>query len=150
YGYWGPNLLRVFSQNPKFNVVAVAERRPAQRDLLKQRHPHLTIYEDAFEAIDDARVNAVSIATPVATHYALVKYAIDRNKHVLVEKPLCTSIEEGAYLVAAAERANVTLMVNHTFLFHPAVRKLSELTRAGAFGHVSYYDSQRINLGLFQ
>jgi predicted dehydrogenase len=150
YGYWGTNLLRVFFQNRNFEVVAVAERRPGPCENLKRHYPGITIYDDALAAIDHPGVDAVVIATPVASHYALAKYAIDRGKHVLVEKPICSSSDEAAYLVAAAERANVILMVDHTFVFHPVVRKLSEMARAGGLGHVSYYDSLRINLGLFQ
>ena len=100
--------------------------------------------------IDDPEVEAVAIATPAATHFALARRALLRGKHVLVEKPMCASVAEARELVALGEKNGVTLMVDHTYLFHGAVEKLRQLHQDGSLGAVSYYDSLRVNLGLFQ
>jgi len=150
FGYWGPNLLRTFSKNRGFQVVAIAERLPAGRAAAAADFPQLRIFETAEELIDDAMIDGVAIATPVSTHFPLARRALELSKHVLVEKPMCTTSAEGEELVALARARRCTLMVDHTYLFHGAVCKLAELKRAGSLGTVSYYDSLRVNLGLFQ
>lgn len=150
YGYWGPNLLRNFQRNTEFRVVAVAERQVEKRRVLAANNPGLVVYEDAIEAIEDPGVDAVSIVTPVASHYVLAKRALELGKHVLVEKPLCANVAEAQSLIDLAAKTGATLMVDHTFLFHPAVRRIGALAHSGALGSVSYYDSLRVNLGLFQ
>ena len=112
--------------------------------------PICVVYEEAVDLIDDPEIEAVAIATPVSSHFELARRALARFKHVLVEKPMCASVAEGEELVALAERTRRTLMVDHTYLFHGAVQKLRELKNSGALGVVSYFDSVRINLGLFQ
>ncbi len=150
YGYWGRNLLRTFAQHQDFTVIAVADSSATQRDVLTKNFPTISVYNSAEEAINDKRIEAIVIATPVASHYALALQALDMGKHVLVEKPMCATSEQAAELAALAERKGLTLMVDHTFLFHPIVQKLKDLIAADTFGHVSYYDSLRVNLGLFQ
>ena len=150
FGYWGPNLLRNLATNPGFCPVAVAERREAYRTNAATLAPNLRLYEEAADLIDNPEIEAVAIATPVGSHFELARRALARFKHVLVEKPMCTSVAEGEELVSLAERTRRTLMVNHTYLFHGAVQKLRELKNSGALGVVSYFDSVRINLGLFQ
>jgi predicted dehydrogenase len=150
FGYWGPKLLRNFATNPGFRPVAVAERRETYRSNIASHVPALRLYEEAVELIDDPEVEAVVIATPVGSHFELARRALTRFKHVLVEKPMCASVMEGEELIALAGRTRRTLMVDHTYLFHGAVQKLAELMRSGALGTVSYFDSVRINLGLFQ
>ncbi len=150
YGYWGPNLLRNFMRSELFSIVGVADRREQKRELIAKSFPELTVYGDADEAIDDPRVEAIAIATPVSAHYSIARKALEKGKHVLVEKPFCVSVEEAEELVAIAERTGATLMVDHTFLFHPAVRQLGKMVKSGALGSVSYYDCLRVNLGLFQ
>ena len=150
FGYWGRNLLRVFSQHKNFAVVAVADMRAPQREVLAKIAPGVSVYESAEEAIQDGRVEAVVIATPVGSHYPLARLALEKGKHVMVEKPICATSEQAAELTALAERNGVTLMVDHTFLFHPVVRKFKELLETDTFGTISYYDSLRVNLGLFQ
>ena len=150
FGYWGPNLLRNLATNPGFCPVAVAERREAYRANAATLAPNLRLYEDATDLIDDREVEAVAIATPVSSHFELARRALTRFKHVLVEKPMCASVAEGEELVALAKRTRRTLMVDHTYLFHGAVQKLHALKTSGALGVVSYFDSVRINLGLFQ
>jgi predicted dehydrogenase len=150
FGYWGPNLYRNFAANPDFGVVAVSDLLAECRDKARRFNGQLALFADARELIDSGTCDAVAIATPVATHYELAAHALRKGMHVLVEKPLCTRAEEGADLVALAESEGVALLVNHVFLFHNAVRELKRLAANGALGTVSYYDSLRVNLGLFQ
>ncbi len=149
-GYWGRNLFRVLSDNPDFELVAVVDPQDEIRRKLVASHPDLRTHPDIAAVARDPSIDAVAIATPVFSHYELARAALDGGKHVMIEKPMCGSADQAADLVARAEARGRTLMVDHTFLFHPAVRKLQELSDSGALGHVSYYDSQRINLGLFQ
>lgn len=149
-GYWGRNLLRVLSNNPGIQLSAIVDMRHEVRERLRQSHPLVSVHEDASSVIIDPNIDAVVIATPVASHYPLAKAALEAGKHVMIEKPMCGSSDEAEDLVARARSYGLTLMVDHTFLFHPAVRKLRELVDADALGHVSYFDSQRVNLGLFQ
>lgn len=149
-GYWGKNLLRGLLADRGFTLVALADANPAVRAALAQNHPAIRCYGDAMELIADPEIDAVVLATPVASHFAQARIALERGKHVMVEKPLCTSSAEADELVARAELRGLTLMADHTFLFHPAVIKLGELVRSGELGKVSYFDSQRVNLGLFQ
>jgi predicted dehydrogenase len=151
FGYWGPNLLRTFSQNRGFSVVAVADRLEGVRATAAAAGgPRLQIFDSAEELIDSPNVDAVAIATPVTTHFPLAHGALARSKHVLVEKPMCTTSAEGEELLALARSNRCTLMVDHTYLFHGAVAKLAGLKRSGSLGTISYYDSLRVNLGLFQ
>ena len=149
-GYWGKNLFRTLSGNPNIELAAVADAKVETRDKLAISHPDLKLFADAMDLIADPDIDAVVIATPVAFHYAQAKAALDRGKHVLVEKPMCRTSAEADDLIARAKLHGLTLMTDHTFLFHPAVLKLGELVRSGALGQISYFDSQRINLGLFQ
>jgi len=139
YGYWGPNLVRNFIASRQFEVVAVAEPSAAAREALTRRYPGVLALADASELMARQDIDAVAIATPVATHYDLAANALKRGKHVLVEKPLCMSVEEGNDLIALAKRQGCVLIVDHVFVFNNAVRKLKELIRH-SIGKVSYYD----------
>jgi predicted dehydrogenase len=150
YGYWGPRLVRNFFANHKFEVLAVADPSATAREALARTYPGVLALADASELLARQDIDAVAIATPVATHYELAAQALKAGKHVLVEKPLCMRLEEAKDLVALAKRHGLTLLVDHVFLFHSAVRKLKELVQTNSIGKVSYYDSLRINLGLFQ
>lgn len=150
FGYWGPTLLRAFSVAPGFHVTAISDPNPDAQSKMRELRPSAMIFADGIELIDSPEVDAVAIATPVSTHCALALHALKREKHVLLEKPMCASVEEGRELVAVAERMRRTLMVDHTYLFNAAVRKLKELKLSGALGKITYYDSLRVNLGLFQ
>jgi predicted dehydrogenase len=149
YGYWGPNLVRNFIASRQFEVVAVADPCAGRREALARSYPGVLAIADAAELMAREDIDAVAIATPVATHYDLACKALRKGKHVLVEKPLCMRAEEGNDLVALAKRQGRVLLVDHVFVFHNAVRKLKELI-SQSIGKVSYYDSLRINLGLFQ
>jgi predicted dehydrogenase len=150
FGYWGPTLVRVFSANPGFRVMAIADNRPAAQAAARAFSPAIAIYSNAEDLIDSPEIDVVAIAAPVSTHYSLTLRALQRGKHVLVEKPMCTTAEEGRELVAVAERMKRILMVDHTYVFHPAVRKIKDLKTSGALGAITYFDSLRVNLGLFQ
>ncbi|NDG51092.1 MAG: gfo/Idh/MocA family oxidoreductase [Rhodospirillales bacterium] len=150
YGYWGPNLLRNFAQSPLFQVVALAERRGEARERAARALPGLRCHEDAAELVAAPDLDAVVIATPVATHFPLARAALLAGKHVLVEKPICATAAEAEELVAIAARVGRTLLVDHTFLFTGAVHCIKQSVDAGRLGKVCYFDSMRVNLGLFQ
>jgi predicted dehydrogenase len=150
YGYWGPNLLRNLQASGRFAVKAVADPERERLELARRTFPGLEGHADGLELIERPDIAAVLIATPVATHYELARRALERGKHVMIEKPMCQRAHECEELIAAAARRRLTLMVDHTFLFSGAVQKLRELCVGGTLGKVSYYDSLRVNLGLFQ
>ena len=150
YGYWGPNLVRNFSEAPGSRVVAVSDLDRARLDRVEARYPGVTTTTDADALIANPAVDAVIIATPVATHFDLGVRALDAGKHVWVEKPLAATSDEARRLRDAAASRGRVLMVDHTFVYTGAVRKISELVRDGRLGDLYYYDSVRVNLGLFQ
>lgn len=150
YGYWGPNLVRNLLATEGVEVVYCAEQRPDRRELAARQYPTLTVVEDADRIIDDGDIDAVVVATPVTTHYHLAKRALEAGKHVLVSKPITRSVAEAEELVELAERRGLVLMVDHTFVFTGAVRRIKELVDAGEFGDLYYFDSVRVNLGIFQ
>jgi predicted dehydrogenase len=149
YGYWGPNLVRNLAACAATQPVAICDRDP--RRLAKARQTFPSIHTSA--ELDDAvlsDLDAVLIATPASSHYALAVRALDAGKHVLIEKPLTRTVEEGLDLVERAQRAELTLMVDHTFVYSPAVRRIKQIIDAGDLGEIFYIDSVRINLGLVQ
>jgi len=151
YGHWGPNLLRNLAAHPAFRVVAVSDHRWDRRTQALEAVADATLYEDGAALIDrHPSLEAVAIASPVSTHYELTRHALERGLHVLVEKPLCTRSAEGEELVALAARKNRVLMVDHTLLFTGAGRAIRRLQQEGRLGQITYYEAQRLNLGLFQ
>ena len=150
YGYWGPNLVRNFSECDATEIVAVADQRESRLAEARRRHPGIRTTERADEVIHATDIDAVAIATPVATHAALALAALKAGKHVLVEKPLAASVAEAEAVVAEAALRGLTLLVDHTFVYTPAVRRIKSLIDEGDLGDIYYYDSVRINLGLFQ
>lgn len=150
YGYWGPNLVRNFSACPGASVVAVCDLDSRRLEAVPRLYPNAKTSTHFKDLLDDAAVDAIVIATPVQSHYELALAALRAGKHVLVEKPLTTSSALARRLIDEAQRRNLVLMVDHTFLYTPAVRKISELMQRGEIGDVYYYDSTRISLGLFQ
>jgi predicted dehydrogenase len=150
YGYWGPNLARNFSALDQCELSMVADARPERLEALKKVYPRTKTTlnpEDAFSSQD---VDAVVIATPVFSHFSLAKKALLNGKHVLLEKPMSATVAEAEELIAIARERKLTLMVDHTFLYTSAVGKMKEMIDSGTMGNVKYFDSTRINLGLFQ
>jgi predicted dehydrogenase len=150
YGYWGPNLVRNFATGSRTKVVAIVDGNPARRQLASNMYPHIQVLAEAEAAIASPDVDAVAIATPIFTHYELAKRALQAGKHVLVEKPLTPSVAEAEELAQLAAAQKRVLMVDHTFVYTGAARKIRDLIAAGELGRVLYFDSVRINLGLFQ
>lgn len=150
YGYWGPNLVRNFSQAHGASVVAVCDQRPERRAQVEQVYPSIQTYSDVQAMLKNPAIDAVAVATPVSSHFLLAMHALRAGKHVFVEKPFTATVAEGEQLVEEAEKRRLTLMVDHTFVYTSAVRKIKELLDNGSLGQLYYYDSVRINLGLFQ
>jgi predicted dehydrogenase len=150
YGYWGPNLVRNFAQVDGAAVVAVCDASAARLDVVAKLYPAVSTYTDIASTLADPAVDAVAIATPVHTHASLAREALRAGKHVFVEKPFTSTSAEAEELIALADERDLTLMVDHTFIYTSAVRKINELVRAGDLGSLYYYDSVRVNLGLFQ
>lgn len=150
YGYWGPNLVRNFANNDLTRVVAVSDLDPANLTLCKRRHPGLLTTTDFQDLLQNSRIDALVIATPVHTHYNLALAALKAGKHVFIEKPLAPTSDQVSRLIDEADRRNLMLMVDHTFLYTPAVQKIGELLQDNALGDIFYYDSIRSSLGLFQ
>jgi predicted dehydrogenase len=149
FGYWGPNLARNFAAGARTKLVAIADAAPHRRALAQQLYPHVRVAAEASDVIADD-VDAIAIATPIFTHYELAQRALDAGKHVLVEKPLAPGVGMAEELVALAAKRGRVLMVDHTFVYTGAVKKIRELIARGDLGRVLYFDSVRINLGLFQ
>ena len=149
-GYWGPNLLRNFSENESAAVTWICDLDAKRLASLGRRYPSARTTENYQDLINDHVLDAIVIATPVDTHYRFALDAMNAGKHVLVEKPLTSSVTEAEELLAAAAANNVNLMVDHTFVYTGAVRKMKELVESGELGDLLYFDSVRINLGLFQ
>lgn len=150
YGYWGPNLVRNFFSQKNCTIKSVADSRKHRREHLSQSYSSITPLPDADDIINDPEIDAVIIATPVFTHFDLAKKALLNGKHVLLEKPMASSVKECEILIELAQQKNLVLMVDHTFLYTGAVEKIKEIIDEGALGNVKYLDSNRINLGLFQ
>src|SRR4030095_3623623 len=150
YGYWGPNLVRNFMAAPGSSVFAVADLREERLQPLRKLYPSLKTSTDAFGLIKDPAVDAVIIATPVSSHFELAMAALKAGKHVLVEKPLAARSDQARQLIDCADARNLVLLVDHTFVYTDAVRKMRELITTGALGEIYYYDAVRVNLGLFQ
>lgn len=149
YGYWGPNLVRNFWAVPGAQLRWVCDLQTERLAGLRNRYPTIQITEDYADLLNDPKVDAIAIATPLASHFSLAMQALQAGKHVLVEKPIAASVDEASRLVEEAARRRLILAVDHTFLHTGAVRKMRELVNS-RLGKLYYYDSVRINLGLFQ
>ena len=150
YGYWGPNLVRNFSEVSGSKVVTVSDLRSERLALVKSRYPTIKTTTNYHELIADPAIDAVVIATPVFTHFDLAMQALDMGKHVFLEKPMTATAEQGSCLIEKAQKTNRVLLVDHTFIYTGAVRKIREVIQKGELGEIYYYDSTRVNLGLFQ
>jgi len=150
YGYWGPNIVRNFSSQPDCQVVAICDKNPKAVAQVLSRHPAVHASSNPDEVMSSPEIDAVAVVTPVSTHYDLAKKALENGKHVFVEKPFTATSAQAEELIELADRKNLQIMVDHTFLFNGAVRKIKELVDEGVLGPLYYYDSTRVNLGLFQ
>ncbi len=150
YGYWGPNLARCFADTDGCRVVAIADPSTESLAPAARRHPQARLLTDWRDVLQDERVDAVAIATPVRTHHEIARASLRAGRHVLVEKPMTQTSDEAAELIELADQRGLTLMVDHTFIYSSAVQKMKELVDKDDLGQIYYYDSTRINLGLFQ
>ena len=150
YGYWGPNIVRNLTMLEGSQVIAIADVDAAARQRAQRSYPGIPVTTDPAEVLTSTRIDAVAVVSPVWTHYELTKAALLNGKHVFVEKPFTINAAQGEELVELADRRNLRIMVDHTFLFTGAVRKISQLIEEGALGKLYYYDSTRVNLGLLQ
>lgn len=150
YGYWGPNLVRNFMASPATTVLYVVDANADRLKAVQRLYPTIKITTDLSVALADPEVMAVSIATPVSTHFDLAMAALQAGKHVLLEKPMTESSEKCKILIEEADKRGLVLMVDHTFPYTGAVRKIKEFIDKGELGEIYYFDSVRVNLGLFQ
>src|SRR5947199_4323412 len=150
YGYWGANVVRNLTSLEGSELMAVCDKSPAARRRMQKAHPGIAVATEASEILCSADVDAVAVVTPVWTHYELAKSALENGKHVFVEKPFTSNTAQAEELIELAAKKNLKIMVDHTFLFTGAVKKIRELVDEGALGKLYYYDSTRVNLGLFQ
>ena len=149
-GYWGPNLLRNFAENESAQLRWICDLDEQRLASMSRRYPMAQTTTDYRAVINDGAVDAVAVVTPVATHYRIAKELLRAGKHVLLEKPLAATVQEAEELCELAEQNQRTLMVDHTFVYTGAVRKMKEIVSGGELGDLLYFDSIRINLGLFQ
>jgi predicted dehydrogenase len=150
YGYWGPQLVRNFASVEGARLAVCCDLSPQRLAEVKLRYPYVETTTDFHAVAENPAIDAVAIATPVRTHYEFARKALEHGKHVLVEKPIAASVAEAESLLELAAKRDLRLMVNHTFIYTGAVRKMKEIVESGALGDLYYLDSVRINLGLFQ
>jgi predicted dehydrogenase len=150
YGYWGPNVVRNLDHLDGSQVVAVCDKSPTSRKRIQKAHPHVKVISDSTDLMSSTEIDAIAVVTPVWTHYELTKAALEHGKHVFVEKPFTSDSNQAEELINLAAKKNLKVMVDHTFLFTGAVKKIGQLLEEGTLGKVYYYDSTRVNLGLFQ
>jgi predicted dehydrogenase len=150
YGYWGPNVARNFNLSGVSEVVAIADKNEKSQRRAQEAFPQVKVVSDAQEILKNPEIDVVAVVTPVWTHFELAKAALNHGKHVFVEKPFTASVAQAEELIELAARKRLQIMVDHTFLFTGAVRKIRQLVDEGTLGNLFYYDSMRVNLGLFQ
>ena len=150
YGYWGPNIVRNFDSLDTCQLVAVCDKSPNALKRASRLHPRVNLTTDFSEVLASPDIDAVAVVTPVWTHFDLAKAALNNGKHVFVEKPFASTSRQAEELIELAAKKNLKIMVDHTFLFSGAVRKIRDLVDGGVLGPLYYFDSTRVNLGLFQ
>ena len=150
YGYWGPNIVRNLRSLEGCQLAAVCDQSPVALQRVRQAYPDLPVSTNPYDLLTSPQIDAVAVVTPVGTHFELAKVALENGKHVFVEKPFTSTTQQAEELIELADRKNLRIMVDHTFLFTGAVRKIRELIEEGVLGDLYYYDSTRVNLGLFQ
>jgi predicted dehydrogenase len=149
-GYWGPNLIRNFNEVDNATMVACSDLSAERLARMQKRYPSVSCTQNYEDLLRDPDIDAVVVATPVSTHYPIARQALEHGKHVMIEKPIAGSSEQALDLIERAERTGRVLMVDHTFIYTSAVRKIRELIDGGELGDILYFDSVRVNLGLFQ
>jgi predicted dehydrogenase len=149
-GYWGPNIIRNAFANKRFNVTKCADNKSDRLKYINSFYPTIHTTREYKEIIDDPKIDAVAICTPVFSHFEIASEALKAGKHILIEKPMTSSAAQAEELINLAEQKNLTILVDHTFLFTGAVRKIKELVENKEIGDIYYFDSVRVNLGLFQ
>jgi predicted dehydrogenase len=150
YGYWGPNVVRNFHGQEQSRVVAVCDKSQNSLQRVRQAFPDMHTASDCTELLTSSEIDAIAIVTPVWTHFELAKKALENGKHVFVEKPFTCSTAQAEELIELADRKHLKIMVDHTFLFTGAVKRMKGMIDDGTLGDLYYYDSTRVNLGLFQ
>jgi predicted dehydrogenase len=150
YGYWGKNIVRNFSSTDGIEVVSICDIREEARLRAQKEYPRIARTSDINDIISLREIDAVAVITPLSSHFELAKQALKNGKHVFVEKPFTSTSDEAEELIELAEKNKLIIMVDHTFLFTGAVRKIKELVQEKSLGDLYYYDSVRVNLGLFQ
>jgi len=150
YGYWGPNLVRNFANAKDCKVHTVVDFRTERLEVVKKNHINVNTTNNTEDVFSNNDIDAIVIATPVFTHFELAKKALENGKHVLLEKPMTSSVHEAEQLIEMADKFQKVLMVDHTFLYTGAVQKMKKMIDANEIGNIKYFDSTRINLGLFQ
>jgi predicted dehydrogenase len=150
YGYWGPNVVRNLDRLDQTKVVAVCDKSASARKKVAKAHPGVLVTDDPANLMSSPEIDAIAVVTPVWTHYELAKAALENGKHVFVEKPFTSNSAQAEELIDLAASKNLKIMVDHTFLFTGAVQKIKQLLHEDALGKLYYYDSTRVNLGLFQ
>ena len=150
YGYWGPNVVRNLGSLPGACVVSLCDKSLPALRRASQAYPGIKVSTEPSDLIASPLVDAVAIVTPVWTHYELAKAALEHGKHVFVEKPFTATVDQAEELIELADKSKLKIMVDHTFLYTGVVRKIRELIDEGILGTLYYYDSSRVNLGLFQ
>jgi predicted dehydrogenase len=134
YGYWGPNVVRNLDQSDRSEVVAVCDKSPTARKRIHKSYPHVKVVSETAELVSSPEIDAIAIVTPVWTHYELTKAALENGKHVFVEKPFTSDSAQAEELINLAAKKNLKIMVDHTFLFTGAVKKIGQLLEEGALG----------------
>lgn len=150
YGYWGPNIVRNFNNLEKGRVVAICDGNEQSLNRARKANPQTLVTRECNDVLNSAEIDAVAIITPVSSHFELARQALENGKHVFVEKPFTASSAQAEELIELAEKKNLTIMVDHTFLFTGAVKKIKQHVEKKTLGELYYYDSVRVNLGLFQ
>ena len=150
YGYWGPNVVRNFILTEGAYIAAICDSSPQALQKAQKGYPKMKTVADPAEILTSPDIDAVAIVTPVYTHFEIARKALENGKHIFIEKPFTSTVTEAERLIELAAQKKLQIMVDHTFLFTGAVRKIKELIDQGILGNVYYYDSTRVNLGLFQ
>jgi len=149
-GYWGPNLIRNFKVLPECEVPLVCDTDPNRLAYIRSLYPDTKTTTDFSAIIEDPTINAVAISTPVRTHFEMAQQSLMAGKHTFIEKPMVSSVREGVELIHLSQKYHLTLMVGHTFIYSPQVRKIKEIISSGELGEINYVSARRLNLGLFQ